>query len=89
MTAIRHRIIVAVVDGRMGSTRQLLLQMDWTWLLVAMAIASATATVADRQQMPGSAIKHNNFCAFWPLLVIVEVVFYYNGMAFNFPSNLF
>ena len=59
-------------------------------LAVATLIAAA---LTDRLQTPGSAIRHNNFCAFRCDVLSQNLRFFYYKrlqiMACNFPSNLF
>lgn len=64
-TAIGHRIAAAIVGFRTDSTAQSA-QTDLTCRLAApSAVATATEAVYGRSMTPSSAIKHNNFCAFF------------------------
>jgi hypothetical protein len=63
-TTTEHQIVVAVVDSRTDSIVHSG-QMGSTARQAGLAAIAASAVVAARrQQTIGSAIKHNNFCAF-------------------------
>lgn len=76
--ATEHQIIVAVVGSRTDSIAHSR-QMDSTSLLATTAaVITSAAVTAGRQQTLGSAIKHNNFCAFFAsLFELIGDVFYY------------